>query len=279
MTLVNLTTSLAHVPAGGALCMFTAYSVEGIAAAVDAGSATDRPVGILISAETFRSRIGVGLVAAAAEVADAVEAPICVQLDHCSDLDLMRHALELGVRSLMADGSRLDHDSNAELVAAAAHLADSFDADVEAELGRIGGAEDSVDLSDAGGATDPSAVADFVRRSRCCCLAVAVGNRHGPYPAPPQLDLALLETLAARSSVPLALHGASGLPRDQVDRAIAAGVRKINVNTELRRAAFGRASEAIDRHRPRLDWLGLSTEVGDGIREVCIDILEGLTAR
>lgn len=273
MTLVNLTDAIAGVPVTGALTMVTVYSLEGIAAVIEVGAQRGEPVGLLISDAAFRSPVGLGLMSAAVGMAERVHGAVCVQLDHCSDLAQIAMALALGATAVMADGSRLEKSRNAALCASAVELAAPYGADVEAELGRLGGDEERTSSDVAHGNTSPADVNEFVRESGCACLAVAIGNRHGRYPAPPELDLELLAEIDALAGVPLALHGVSGIPTEQLHGALAAGARKVNVNTEIRAAAFEAMQDGVRQHRPNLDWMGLSTDVRETLTHVTAQVL------
>jgi tagatose 1,6-diphosphate aldolase GatY/KbaY len=164
------------------------------------------------------------------------QAAACVQLDHCDDLAVIEAALEGGAGAVMADGSALAYEQNAQFVASAVELARAYGASVEAELGGIAGDEDVAEAVAAGALTDPAEALDFVGRTAADCLAVSIGNVHGSYREPPRLDWARLDAIRAQLGTPLSLHGASGIPDELIRRAIAAGIAKININTELRQA-------------------------------------------
>jgi tagatose 1,6-diphosphate aldolase GatY/KbaY len=164
--------------------------------------------------------------------------PCCVQLDHVDDLDTMEAALGAGVGALMADGSKLPYDDNVELVGAAVRLAETFGAGVEAELGRIEGDEEVASAAAAGKLTEPAQADAFVSRTGAACLAVSIGNAHGRYERAPQLDLERLARIDAATDCSLSLHGASGLPDGQLTACVQRGIRKVNVNTELRDRYF-----------------------------------------
>ncbi|MGH2410633.1 MAG: class II fructose-bisphosphate aldolase, partial [Chloroflexota bacterium] len=118
-----------------------------------------------------------------------------------------------------------------------ADLAHARAAAVEAELGRLTGTEDDITVAEhAARLTDPAQAADFVARTGVDALAVCIGNVHGQYRGEPRLDFPRLAAIRAAVTIPLVLHGASGLPEPLVRRAIAAGVCKFNVNTEVRAA-------------------------------------------
>lgn len=136
----------------------------------------------------------------------------------------------------MADGSALAYEQNVQFVASAVELARAHGASVEAELGGIAGDEDVAEAVAAGALTDPAEALDLIGRTAADCLAVSIGNVHGSYREPPRLDWARLDAIRAQLGTPLSLHGASGIPDELIRRAIAAGIAKVNVNTELRQA-------------------------------------------
>ena len=215
---------------------FTSYDLETAGAVLSAAEESDAPVILLISREAFAAPGGDQLVAALLGVAEAASVPCCLQLDHVADLELMERALELGCGAVMADGSKLPLDENREMVMRAAALAKQHGAHVEAELGHVAGGEDVAEAAIAGQLTDPAEAAQFASETGAACLAVSIGNVHGTYREPPRLEWERLEAVRNATPVPLSLHGASGIPDADLRRAIALGVAKVNVNTELREA-------------------------------------------
>jgi ketose-bisphosphate aldolase len=167
----------------------------------------------------------------------------------------------------MFDGSALPFAENVRLtrqVVAEAHDAGTW---VEAELVGYAGDEDrSVAASAPASMTDPDVAARFVERTGVDALAVAIGNVHGMAATPARLDFELLARIRAAVDVPLVLHGASGLPDDEVRAAIALGVAKINVNTELRRAYLGAARAALSAGDD--DLAGLLAAATAAVRDV-----------
>ncbi|MFE6969760.1 ketose-bisphosphate aldolase [Isoptericola sp. NPDC057653] len=163
-------------------------------------------------------------------LARATSAPVSVHLDHADDRDLVAEALDLGFSSVMYDGSALSYDDNvastAEVVRAA-HAAGVF---VEAELGEVGG-KDGVHAP--GVRTDPGEAAAFVAATGVDALAVAVGSSHAMTDRTAALDLDRIARLREAVDVPLVLHGSSGVPDDELVRAVRAGMTKINVSTHL----------------------------------------------
>ena len=169
-----------------------------------------------------------------------------MQLDHASDPQVIADAVTAGADSVLVDGSSLEYEDNIALVRAArAALAAQGRADavIEAELGGLAGDEDRAFGTDAAGndavagtagLTDSAQVEDFVARTGAQLLAVAVGNVHGQYKGEPELRWDVLQDIAVRTRIPLVLHGASGIPAEELVKAAAMNVGKVNFNTELR---------------------------------------------
>jgi ketose-bisphosphate aldolase len=265
---------LEHERRGGrAAGAFTCYDLATACGVLDAGERAGVPVILLVSHAAFRGRNGQLLVAALLAAADRCPTAACVQLDHVDELDTIGRALELGLGAVMADGSRLAPDANADFVRAAVRLAERTGAGVEAELGHIEGGEDVAEAARAGLLTDPREAAAFVERSRAACLAVSIGNVHGAYAEPPSLDWDRLAEIRSRVDVPLALHGASGLPEADLRRAVAAGVAKVNLNAELRRRAFAELDLRVPELRSGYRLLELQDDLASAACEVAFETL------
>ncbi|HLI91886.1 MAG TPA: class II fructose-bisphosphate aldolase [Ktedonobacteraceae bacterium] len=223
-----------HRARGTALGAFTCYNFETAAAVLQAAQERTDSVIILISEKSFATAHGDYLVAALRAVAERAPVPVCLQLDHISDLRRIEAAFALGVGAVMADGSRLSFEQNIAFVREAVAIAQRYGGYVEAELGRVEGDEDIATAARAGAFTDPEQAAIFVERAQPACLAVSIGNVHGVYQHPPALDWERLKKIHEQTTAPLSLHGASGLSDEDLRRAITYGIAKINVNTELR---------------------------------------------
>ena len=170
--------------------------------------------------------IGTAVLAAAR----AAAVPVAVHLDHATSEELVREAAALGFGSVMYDASALPYADNVEATANVAAWCHERDVFVEAELGEIGG-KDGVHA--AGARTDPAQAAEFVQVTGVDALAVAVGSSHAMQTRDAVLDLGLVRRIRAAVSVPLVLHGSSGVPDDALSAAVAAGLTKINVATQL----------------------------------------------
>lgn len=176
-------------------------------------------------------------------IAESADVPIAVHLDHATDPGLVDEAIDLGFDSVMYDGAHLDFDANVATTAEVVRRAHVRGVAVEAELGEIGGKDGA---HAPGVRTDPTGASDFVAATGVDALAVAVGSSHAMVQRTSRLDLDLIAALAERLAVPLVLHGSSGVPDDEIVRAVAAGMRKINISTHLNRTFTERLRGILD---------------------------------
>lgn len=163
-------------------------------------------------------------------ISDDSDVKISVHLDHAEDEKLVREALDLGFDSIMFDGSKLDYASNVSKSAELAELCHQYGASIEVELGEVGG-KDGVHAP--GVRTKPSEAKSFVDATGVDLLAVAVGSSHAMTTRDATLDFGLIKELSEAVSVPLVLHGSSGVSDGDIQLAVKAGMRKINIATHL----------------------------------------------
>lgn len=180
--------------------------------------------------------------------------PVVLHLDHATNLDQIRMALDAGFTSVMIDGSRLPFAENVQLTRAAVELAHPQGVSVEGELGHVGGMDLEGAVCNESVLTDPDDVARFVNETGVDALAVSIGTAHGVYRSLPNLSLSRLRELNAASSVPLVLHGGSGTPEDQIRQAVADGICKVNLYADCR-IAMGRGLKYAAANLPREDPL------------------------
>lgn len=242
---------------GHAVGAFTAYDLEAASGILRAAEGRRAAVILLVSRASFARQRGPGFVAALRALADRAAVPVCLQLDHVADRELIGSAAELGCGAVMADGSKLEFEANVELVAAARRLLAASGGEVEGELGHLAGGEDVARAVAAGGLTDPDLVPRFVAETGASCLAVSIGNVHGTYAEPPRLDWERLTAIREGTDVHLSLHGASGLADEEVAQAVALGVTKVNVNLELRQAYMLATEQVLERALDGFDLLEL----------------------
>lgn len=253
---------------GRAVGAFTCYNLEELEAVILAAETRRAPAIVLISPSSFRSEGGERLVRAFRAAAALASVEVLLQLDHVSDPTSIERAAECGVDAVMADGSKLPFEDNLAFTSKAVRSMQNQGIGVEAELGRVEGQEDRVGEALAGAMTDPEEAREFAEKSGVDCLAVAVGNVHGNYSGTPSLDWPRLAKVRSLVAVPLSLHGASGLPDEDLRRTILEGIVKTNVNTELRAAYFQRLREELDPSSETLDLKRLGDSLTRTVTEV-----------
>lgn len=222
-----------------AIGAFNVYNMEGAMSVI--GAAEEEGLPAMIQIHPASMAIG-GKVLAALCLTAAEESvvPVSVHLDHSENSGDIERALSYGIRSIMVDGSKLGYQENAHFTKEWSRTVHNLGGFVEGELGRLSGTEENLtSYHYESKLTDPNEVADFVCRSEVDALAVCIGNVHGEYPKPPSLDFKRLREIERFVQIPLVLHGASGLPDNLVEESIDLGVRKLNVNTEIRQAYIG----------------------------------------
>ncbi|WP_080803064.1 class II fructose-bisphosphate aldolase [Desulfamplus magnetovallimortis] len=217
-----------------AIPSFNIYNLEGATAVIKAAEELKSPV-ILQILPTALETGGAPLVQMCLEIVKRSKVPATVHLDHCSDPDIIFTAMAWGINSIMVDGSGMSCEENLQFTREMTLKIKAAGGSVEAELGKMTGEEDGQTLSSQEELmTDPDKAADFVDQTGISALAVCIGNIHGKYKNPPVLDFKRLKEIRKRVSVPLVLHGTSGLPEEMIQMAMDAGISKFNVNTELR---------------------------------------------
>jgi fructose-bisphosphate aldolase, class II len=232
MTLARLTEVLAPAAASGiGVGAFNVFSIEHAEAFTIAAEAAGTPVVLQISQNAVRyhgALAPIGLATLA--LARNGTVPMVVHLDHVTDESLVDEAVSLGFGSVMFDASTMPYADNVGSTAAIVRRCHDSGIDVEAELGEIGG-KDGVHGS--GVRTRPDEAADFAEATGVDALAVAVGSSHAMTERHVALDLELISALRAVVPVPLVLHGSSGVPDEELVRAVKFGMTKINIATHL----------------------------------------------
>lgn len=236
MPLVS-STPLLQAARAGKYCVgaFNVHTLEMLQAVVEAAEETNSPL-ILQSTVGTVKHLGPDYIAAAATVAaNRSRVPIALHLDHCSDFRTIMQCIRAGYTSVMIDASHDPFEQNVAATKKVVEAANAVGINVEAELGRVGGVEDDIVVDDRDALlADPDECARFVELTGVHTLAPAIGTAHGIYKGEPNIDFDRIGLIASRVSVPLVLHGGSGIPEDQVKRCVALGMSKMNVATELR---------------------------------------------
>lgn len=164
--------------------------------------------------------------------------PASIHWDHGRSFEIVSHAIDIGYNSLMIDGSAYDFETNIKMTKEVVDKFKPMGIPIEAELGHVGAETDYEEALANYGYTDPSQAAEFVARTNIDSLAIAIGNQHGAYSAPPQINFDILQAVADAVAVPLVLHGASGISDEDVSKSIDMGITKVNIHTELCEAAM-----------------------------------------
>jgi fructose-bisphosphate aldolase class II len=241
-----------------AIGQFNFSNLEFLQSALDAAEEMKSPVIVALSTGAIKYGGIKNLVAMTATMADQISAPVALHLDHGASVDDVKMCVDAGFTSVMIDGSHHSLQENIEVTRKAAEYAHSKGITVEAELGRLGGIEDDIDVDERDARlTDPAEAVKFVKESGCDALAVAVGTSHGAYKfkGENRIDFDRIKTIKDMLGIPLVLHGASsvdaesvatineyggkiegakGLDGESYRKAIANGINKVNIDTDLR---------------------------------------------
>ncbi|MCK8816416.1 class II fructose-1,6-bisphosphate aldolase [Natroniella sulfidigena] len=230
---------------GYAVGGFNMNNLEFLQAIIEASEEENSPVILQASEGALRymdMHLALPMAISAAENADI---PVAIHLDHGSSFSKIIECIRNGFTSVMIDGSKSPFEENVALTQKVVEAAHAVGVTVEAELGKIGGAEDDHVVKSASLA-DPDECVEFVERTNVDALAVAFGTAHGVYKGEPELDFELLEEVNNRIPLPIVMHGASGVPEESVTKAIELGVNKINVNTAFQQAWTAKVREVLE---------------------------------
>ncbi|MEC0229539.1 class II fructose-1,6-bisphosphate aldolase [Paenibacillus alba] len=218
-----------------AIGAFNVHTLEMLQAVIEAAVETQSPLIIQSTVGTVK-HLGPDYLAAAATVAaNRTGLPIALHLDHCTDFQLIVQCIRAGYTSVMIDASMYPFEENVERTRKVMEVAIAAGVNVEAELGKVGGVEDDIVVDERDALlADPEECSQFIERTGVLTLAPAIGTAHGIYKGEPNIDFARIAQIADRVAAPLVLHGGSGIPAEQVRRAVALGMAKMNIATELR---------------------------------------------
>ena len=279
---------------GYAVGAFNVNNMEIIQGIVEAASELRSPVILQVSKgarKYAKHEYLVHLIQAALEIHK--DLPIVMHLDHGDSFELCKSCIDGGFTSVMIDGSHLPYEENVALTKKVVEYAHPRGVVVEAELGRLAGVEEHVQVSEKDSSyTDPDQAVDFVEKTGIDSLAVAIGTSHGAYKfkGEPKLDFERLEIITHKlEGFPLVLHGAStvipefvelcnqyggnlpgarGVPEDMIAEAVKYGVCKVNIDTDLRLAMTGYIRKELSEHPDNFDPRKYLGPARDAIREM-----------
>lgn len=209
---------------------FNVYNIETVMGVAAAAEEAKAPIIMQVYPRLFNEQVGYYLAPVVLAAAKKASVPVCFHLDHGPSEWEVTRALYWGATGIMLDGSAHPYEENVKLTKHIVETCKAVGVGVEGELGHIGSVND--DAMDE--FTDPKEAAKFVKETGVTCLAVLIGNAHGHYKKPPKLDIERVKAIReATGGIPLVLHGGSGIPDDQVKAAINAGIRKMNIGTDV----------------------------------------------
>lgn len=236
---------------GFGITAFNVHTLEMLQAVVDAAEEAQAPLILQTTVGTVHHLGPEYIVEAARVAAKRARIPVALHLDHCTDYDVLIRCIQAGYTSVMIDASMHPFEENIRRTLEVVRVAKAAGVNVEAELGKVGGVEDDIVVDEADAyLADPTACVEFVERTGVPTFAPAIGTSHGMYKSAPNIAFDKLEEIYRTVSVPLVLHGGSGIPADQVRRCISLGIGKMNVATELR-IAFSDAIKQVFEQNPK----------------------------
>ncbi|MCP4398877.1 MAG: class II fructose-bisphosphate aldolase [bacterium] len=244
-----------------AVAAFNTNNMEYTQAILEAAAELNAPVIVQAAKSEADYMNGFAFVAMLKALAENLPIPVCINLDHGPSFDEAVRCLRYGFTSVMYDGSALplkENIANTKNVVAAAH---ACGVSVEGEIGVIGQAVDGPEgLKNEGtGLADPDQCEQFVKETGVDCFAAAIGNAHGLYSREPKLRFDLLKDIEKRTGIPLVLHGGTGIPEEDIRKAITMGVTKINFSTVMRKGCIETLTETLNANPGELDLMKLLT--------------------
>lgn len=249
MPLVTSEQMLQDAQAGRyAVGAFNVENMEMVKAVIAAAEELRAPVMLQTTGSTIKYGSMETYVAIVAAEAKKATVPVCLHLDHGSSFELAVQAIKAGYTSVMIDGSHEDFENNIAVSKKVVDVANACGIPVEAELGKVGGKEDDIE-AELDTNTDPAEAKEFVERTGISSLAIAIGTAHGFYAGTPVLDKERVSDIRKIVSIPLVLHGGSGLSDADVKECIQRGMCKVNFATELR-AAYTEAVKKLLTEAP-----------------------------
>lgn len=271
MPLTTTGQMLLDAQAGGyAVAAFNVENMEMAQAVVAAAEELRAPVIVQTTPGTVQYATLELYKANVAALAKQATVPVAMHLDHGNSFELAVQAIRAGYTSVMIDGSHHPLEQNIQLTAQVVAAAAPGGIPVEAELGKVGGKEDGLD-GGSGGYTDPAEALAFVQRTGVFSLAVAIGTAHGPYQGVPKLDVERLRQIRKAVSIPLVLHGASGLEDQSVQQCIREGICKVNFATELRIAYTDGVRAYLAAHPKAFDPKQYGAAGRERVRQVVLE--------
>ena len=241
------------------------WEMEGI---VKAAELENAPIFMMTNAQVSKEHTIEYLGRQALRVIEAASVPVVNHLDHCHEIDLCKTAVDYGYGSVMIDKSHLSLEENIEGVKAVVQYAHKFGIAVEGEMGRIKGKsiEGTYDGDDF--LVDVESAVKLVNESGVDSIAIGIGNAHGFYKKKPELNFERLNEVNEATSIPLVLHGGTGIPEEDLQKAIRLGINKINIGTQLHYTYLQALKEELRKNPDCINIVDIMMPVRDAVCEV-----------
>ena len=234
---------------GQCVAAFNTFNYESIAWLIETAEEENSPV-IVMLYPGMSSFIPMSTYAAITrDLASKVKVPIGLHLDHSNSYEQILGSIKDGFSSVMFDGSAFSYEENVKITAQVVRAAHALDVDVEAELGHVGSASKLEDYTNVDDYTNVSLALKFIEETKVDSLALAIGSAHGNYVSAPKLDLKRLEEINSKTELPLVLHGGTGIPDDQIRKAVKLGINKLNIGTEYNQTFYRTIGEIISEKK------------------------------
>jgi ketose-bisphosphate aldolase len=207
-------------------------------------------------------------------IANKKKGVIGIHLDHCSNFEFEIKCLRYGFTSIMFDGSLLNFEENIAITRKVVEIGHAVGVAVEGELGTIGQTTEMGEKIKDSGLTTPEDAVEFATRTGIDFLATSFGTAHGLYKAEPKLDFERLEKIAQLTNTPLVMHGGTGVPQDQIKKAISLGISKINFSTLLRKSFIDRMKEYLAENPDDLMTMNILGEASKAMKQSVKEMME-----
>jgi fructose-bisphosphate aldolase class II len=231
-----------------AVMAFNCFNLETAKAVIQGAQELRAPVIISLLQDHLKDHLGSHLLTKPIiRMANEASVEVAINLDHGQDIGFVKRCLQDGFSSVMMDASAYPFDQNIEITRNMVEFAQTYNASVEAEVGNIGSAGDS--MTSDGMFTDPDLAIDFVQKTGVDALAISFGSSHGNYPEGfvPKFHFDIVEKIKRETNIPLVLHGGSGCGEENIRTSIELGINKINVGSDFMKAQVDQIRYELDR--------------------------------
>jgi len=286
MSIVNAKEIMVEAAKNGyAVGAFNITDLLQFEAVIDAAVEKKAPVIVQTSVKPSKFLGTNMMVAIYRTLAESAPVPVCLHLDHCTEIDYCKKCADAGYTNIMIDASKQSYEENIRQTKEVVDYCHSVgNISVEGELGTVSGVEDQIKVAeDEAQLANPNQAVEFVERTGVDIFAPAIGTAHGVYKTKnPKIDFERMATIHKMLNgngikTPLVVHGGTGLPEDYIKKLLAAGGAKFNVSTELKHTLIDAKFEYISAHRDEYDPGKIDVAVRDATRKAVmhwIDMLE-----